>query len=159
MRYATSSSTVLGRIGAILVLCPALLLPTRAAAQGEPPLLPTRAAAQGEPPPLLLPARTAAQAEAPLLLREPALSATSICFTFAEDIWVVPRAGGEARRLTASPGPQTGCRFSPDGARIAYTGTADGNTDVYVVAAGGGVPARLTYHPGTDIAFGWTPDR
>ena len=40
--------------------------------------------------------------DAPLLLREPALSANQICFTFAGDVWLVPRVGGVARRLTAS---------------------------------------------------------
>ncbi|HVS59483.1 MAG TPA: hypothetical protein VHE82_02190, partial [Gemmatimonadaceae bacterium] len=43
-----------------------------------------------------------AQSDAPLLLRQPGLSATDICFTFAGDIWIVPRAGGAARRLSAS---------------------------------------------------------
>ena len=35
-----------------------------------------------------------AQGEQPLLLRAPALSATDICFSFAGDIWLVPRSGG-----------------------------------------------------------------
>jgi tricorn protease len=46
---------------------------------------------------LLLPlAHPAAQDAAPLLLREPGLSATQICFSFADDIWLVPRQGGDA---------------------------------------------------------------
>jgi hypothetical protein len=50
---------------------------------------------------LLIPVVAFSQ-ENPLLVRQPALSATDICFTFAADIWIVPRAGGAARRLTAS---------------------------------------------------------
>src|SRR4051812_6638567 len=99
-----------------------------------------------------------AQSAAPLLFRQPALSATDICFTFAGDIWVVPRAGGAARRLTASAGSETGCRFSPDGKWVAYTSTANGNADVYTIGANGGVPRRLTWHPGSDVVRGWTPD-
>ena len=108
---------------------------------------------------LLLPTKwAAAQAEAPRLLRQPALSATQICFSFAGDIWLVPRAGGSAHRLTADPGNETGCSFSPDGTRIAYTGTRNGNTDVYVTGVTGGTPKRLTWHPTQDIAVGWTRD-
>ena len=39
-----------------------------------------------------------------LLLRDPPLSRTSIVFSFAGDLWSVPRDGGEARRLTAGAG-------------------------------------------------------
>ncbi|MDQ6886087.1 MAG: PDZ domain-containing protein [Gemmatimonadota bacterium] len=94
----------------------------------------------------------------PLLLREPGLGAADICFTFAGDIWTVPRAGGSARRLTASPGAKSGCRFSPDGKSIAYTNVRNGNPDVYVIASTGGIPRQLTYNPGLDAVRGWTSD-
>lgn len=99
-----------------------------------------------------------AQGEQPLLMRAPAVSATDICFSFAGDIWLVPRSGGTASRLTASPGNETDCRFSADGRSIAYTSTLDGNIDVYVISTSGGTPKRLTYHPSQDMARGWTPD-
>jgi tricorn protease len=92
------------------------------------------------------------------LLRKPALSATSIVFSFAGDLWSVPRNGGEARRLTTSPGVESDPIFSPDGAQIAFSGEYDGNQDVFVVPVAGGVPKRLTWHPGPDFAVGWTPD-
>jgi len=107
---------------------------------------------------LLLPLLANAQSDPPLLLREPGLSATDICFSFAGDIWTVPRTGGSAHRLTASPGSESGCRYSADGKRIAYTSQANGNPDVYVIAATGGTPKRLTYQPGLDVVRGWTPD-
>jgi tricorn protease len=110
-------------------------------------------------------ATAAAQAPArgdgpPLLFRSPALSATEICFTFGGDLWLVPRAGGDARRLTASAAPATAadCRFSPDGKWIAYTSTSGVNSSVYVVPAAGGAPRRLTWHPGINRVRGWTPD-
>ncbi|MBA3659997.1 MAG: PD40 domain-containing protein, partial [Gemmatimonadales bacterium] len=60
--------------------------------------------------------------------------------------------------MTASAGAETGCRFSADGRRIAYTNTTNGNADVYVIAATGGTPKRLTYRPGADRVRGWTSD-
>jgi tricorn protease len=99
-----------------------------------------------------------AQSNKPLLMRNPALSKTQIVFSYAGDLWSVPRDGGDARRLTTGVGNETGPIFSPDGNWIAFTGEYDGNVDVYVIPATGGVPKRLTYHPGADIAVGWTPD-
>jgi tricorn protease len=101
---------------------------------------------------------TFGQAEKPLLLREPTVSRTEVVFSYAGDIWIASRDGGEARRLTAGVGVETDPLFSPDGTQIAFTGEYDGNRDVYVVPATGGVPRRLTYHPGRDEVVGWTPD-
>src|SRR5438045_1704236 len=50
------------------------------------------------------------------LLRHPALSRDAIAFEYGGDLWIVPRAGGQARRLTATPEMETEPRFSPDGA-------------------------------------------
>jgi tricorn protease len=98
------------------------------------------------------------QANQPLLMRNPTLSKTHIVFSYAGDLWIVGREGGEARRLTTGMGTETTPIFSPDGQSIAFTGEYDGNVDIYVVPAGGGVPRRLTYHPGNDMVVGWTPD-
>ena len=103
------------------------------------------------------PAKTA-DSEGPFLLQKPALSQTQIVFVFAGDLWSVPREGGEAERLTSSPGSETNPHFSPDGSEIAFTGEYDGNIDVFVIPAAGGVPRRLTWHPAADIALGWAPD-
>ncbi|HEY1340741.1 MAG TPA: PDZ domain-containing protein, partial [Bryobacteraceae bacterium] len=100
----------------------------------------------------------AATAPTPLLLQKPALNATHIVFSYAGDLWSVPRDGGEAVRLTTGPGIETNPIFSPDGSQIAFRGEYDGNVDVYVVPAAGGQPRRLTYHPTSDVPTGWTPD-
>jgi len=99
-----------------------------------------------------------AQSSTPLLLQKPTLSQTSIAFSFAGDLWVVSREGGQARLLTSGSGEKTDPMFSPDGRLIAFTGEYDGNVDVYVMPAGGGIPKRLTHHPGIDEVVGWTPD-
>ena len=92
------------------------------------------------------------------LLRSPTVSATHIAFAYANNIWMVERAGGRARRLTSFQGQTTNPHFSPDGKWIAFSGEYAGNTDVYVVPAEGGEPKRLTWHPGADSVQGWTPD-
>ena len=92
------------------------------------------------------------------LLRTPTVSATQIGFAYANNIWVVPRAGGSAKRLTSFQGQTANPHFSPDGRWIAFSGEYAGNFDVYIVASDGGEPKRLTWHPGADIVEGWTPD-
>src|SRR5277367_7025271 len=101
---------------------------------------------------------SAAQSAPPLLLRFPTVSKTQIVFNYADDLWIVSRDGGEARRLTTGIGSEALPYFSPDGSLIAFTGEYDGNRDVYVVPASGGVPRRLTFHPAEEYVLGWTPD-
>lgn len=92
------------------------------------------------------------------LLRYPAVSATQIAFVYAGDIWLAPKQGGVARRLSTPPGEESFPRFSPDGTLLAYSANYDGNTDVYVVPTAGGVPTRITYHPDPDRMLNWYPD-
>ena len=99
----------------------------------------------------------AADTAAPLLLQKPSVSRTQVVFSFAGDLWIVGRQGGEARRLTNGVGRETEPFFSPGGSLVAFTGEYDGNVDVYVVESGGGVPRRLTWHPAEDHTAGWTP--
>ena len=62
------------------------------------------------------PVLTAQSATDTRLLREPTLSATHIAFSHGADLWVVPRDGGDARRLTSTPAVESDPQFSPDGA-------------------------------------------
>lgn len=104
---------------------------------------------------------TSLEAQAPpvtRLLRTPSVSAQHIAFAYANNIWVVERAGGAARRLTSFQGQTQNPKLSPDGRTIAFSAEYAGNTDVYTVPVEGGQPTRLTWHPGADLVQGWTPD-
>src|SRR5262249_512085 len=88
-----------------------------------------------------------AQSDPPFPLRFPSVSKAQIVFTYGNDLWTVPRDGGEAHHLTSGVGMEILPHFSPDGSMIAFTGEYDGNRDVYVIPSGGGIPRRLTFHP------------
>ena len=91
-------------------------------------------------------------------LRDPDVGAEQVLFVHANDLWMAPREGGQAWRLTSDEGAETDPSFSPDGRWIAFTGEYGGNADVYVVSAEGGQPIRLTWHPDDDVVQGWTPE-
>ena len=124
---------------------------------------PTRAARLAAATALLLTglAASAAQASAQVsarLFRQPDVSADRIAFVYAGDIWVAPREGGTAHRLSTPPGEEAFPRFSPDGSTLAFTANYDGNEDVYRVPAAGGEAFRVTHHPMGDRMLAWFPD-
>ncbi len=92
------------------------------------------------------------------MLRFPDVSADQIAFVYAGDVWLVPREGGVAARLSTPAGEESFPRFSPDGTKLAFSGNYDGNTDIYVLPVTGGVPERLTHHPDPDRMLDWYPD-
>jgi tricorn protease len=100
----------------------------------------------------------AQQQQGPMPFQSPAVSRTQIAFVYAGSVWVADREGGDARRLTKTPGDETAPLFSPDGAQIAFTKNVNGNADVYVMPAVGGEMRRLTFHPKPDIVINWMPD-
>ena len=56
------------------------------------------------------------------LLRSPTVNGDSIAFAYAQNIWIVPRSGGTARRVTSFQGQTSNPHFSPDGKWIAFSG-------------------------------------
>src|SRR6185437_10827585 len=92
------------------------------------------------------------------MFRYPDVSASQITFVYAGDIWLVPRQGGVATRLSSPRGEESFPRFSPDGSHIAYSAEYDGNTDIYVIPTVGGEPFRVTHHPLQDRLVDWYPD-
>lgn len=91
------------------------------------------------------------------LFRTPDVSATQIVFVYGGDLWIVNKDGGTASKLSSPSGAEGFPRFSPDGAKVAFSGNYDGNLDIYVIPAIGGVPNRITYHGMGDRINDWYP--
>ena len=92
------------------------------------------------------------------MLRQPDVSQTQIAFVYAGDIWLVPKTGGTAVRLSSPAGEESFPKFSPDGSSLAYSANYDGNVDIYIVSVSGGMPKRITHHPMADRVLDWYPD-
>jgi tricorn protease-like protein/C-terminal processing protease CtpA/Prc len=92
------------------------------------------------------------------LFRYPDISKDSIVFAYANDLWVVPKAGGVARPLASPPGAEAFPRFSPDGSQVAFIGNYGAGRDLHTIPTAGGVPTRVTHHPATELLTEWTAD-
>jgi tricorn protease len=92
------------------------------------------------------------------LLRYPAVSATHIVFTYANDLWVVPKTGGTASHLSSPSGVEGWPKFSPDGNTIAFTADYDGSFSIYTLPTTGGIPSRLTWYGTGERVADWYPD-
>src|SRR5262250_1931935 len=69
------------------------------------------------------------------LLRYADISKDKVVFSYAGDLWIAPREGGSAHRLTSGRGDKLYPKFSPDAKWIAFTAEYDGNPDVYIIPA------------------------
>jgi dipeptidyl aminopeptidase/acylaminoacyl peptidase len=79
-------------------------------------------------------------------------------------LWIVPVAGGEARRLNQTPNEEERPRFSPDGKRLIWTSKATDPTQIWMcnfTPESGGLDGQP--HQVTNISTGaagaiWSPD-
>jgi len=92
------------------------------------------------------------------MLRYPDVSADRIVFSYADDLWLVPRTGGQAVPLASPRGPEIFPRFAPDGESVAFVGNYDGGRDLYVMPTRGGIPVQVTHHPANEVLCDFTPD-
>ncbi|HLN14105.1 MAG TPA: S9 family peptidase [bacterium] len=73
-------------------------------------------------------------------------------------LWLVPTAGGEPRQLTTAKARETGPRWSPDGAHIAFMSDRGGDKQVCVIPVGGGEARVLTTGKLSPSDLAWAPD-
>jgi TolB protein len=74
------------------------------------------------------------------------------------DIFAANVDGSDPRRLTETPGYDAEATFSPDGSRIVFTSTRDGDVELYTMDADGGDVRRLTHEEGYDGGAFFSPD-
>jgi tricorn protease-like protein/C-terminal processing protease CtpA/Prc len=89
------------------------------------------------------------------MLRFPDVSATQIVFSYANDLWIVPKTGGVALPLSSPAGQETFPRFNADGTSIAFVGNYEGNRDIYTIPVAGGAATRVTFHAGAESLSDW----
>ncbi len=74
------------------------------------------------------------------------------------NLWIVAISGGEPRRLTASKGPDTGPRWSPDGETIAFLSSRSGSSQIWTIDPLGGEALQRTTFPVDVDNIQWSPD-
>ena len=74
------------------------------------------------------------------------------------DIYVMNADGSGTRRLTHHAGYNAEPAWSPDGRKIAFRSTRDGNREIYVMNADGSKQRNLTRNPAKDVRPSWSPD-
>jgi hypothetical protein len=73
------------------------------------------------------------------------------------DLWRIPADGWPPRSAHRRPGDDRSASWSPDGTRLAFDSTRDGNTELYVMGADGSGLRRLTDDPAEDWGASWSP--
>ncbi|MDR8411545.1 PDZ domain-containing protein [Nonomuraea sp. 3-1Str] len=92
-------------------------------------------------------------------LRYPHLWGDLLTFVADDDVWLAPVTGGRAWRFTADRAPVSFPRFSPDGARIAWTSHREGAPEVFAAEVDGPQGDRLTHWGNATTATrGWTAE-
>jgi Tol biopolymer transport system component len=74
------------------------------------------------------------------------------------DYWVIPSAGGNARRLTNDFAEGGAPAWTPDGKFLVFPSARAGSMNLWRVAVSGGVPEALTTGPGDDLDPVVSPD-
>ncbi len=85
------------------------------------------------------------------------LSRLDIHLGYRSTIAVVNTDGSGYAELAPGPGDRW-TSSSPDGSRIAFASTRDGNQDIYVMDLDDGETVRLTVSPASDTHPDWSPD-
>jgi Tol biopolymer transport system component len=76
----------------------------------------------------------------------------------ASPLWIVNSDGTGLKQLTFDGANDMRPTWSPDGARIAFVSTRDGNAEIYVMNADGTGQTNITNDPTDDDTPSWSPD-
>lgn len=95
------------------------------------------------------------------MIRNPSVAGEAVLVESSEasfrDLYAIG-ADGKATRLTDNPQGNFEPAVSPDGKRVAFASSRDGNAELYVMPVGGGEATRLTNKERDDWSVAWSPD-
>ena len=77
--------------------------------------------------------------------RFPTINGDLVVFVSEDDLWSFNLSDSSIQRLTSNYGAVSCPRISPDGKKIAFVGTEDGDSEIYVMPSEGGPAKRLTF--------------
>lgn len=82
-----------------------------------------------------------------------------LAFLVHGDVFAVnAKDGGDAVRVTSTPGAEEQLAWAPDSRRLAYASDRDGPWHLYLYDFASRAETRLTNGPGSDITPRWSPD-
>ena len=76
---------------------------------------------------------------------------TTLCYSGHRDLWLVPAAGGKARRLTPDNAKDRDPVFAPDGTSVFFSSDRTAPNSVWRVRLDGSAPERVTSGTGTAV--------
>ncbi len=74
------------------------------------------------------------------------------------EVYTINADGSEETRLTDNPAYDAFPSWSPDGKKITFASSRDGNMNIYVMNADGSEQTRLTNNSAPDLMPSWSPD-
>ncbi len=84
---------------------------------------------------------------------------TTLLFDLLGDLYTLPIAGGEAKRITEGPAYDSQPTYSPDSGMIAFVSDRDGADNLWVAKSDGTAPHQLTHEREAEFASPvWTND-
>ena len=90
----------------------------------------------------------------------PSVSADGARFVFEwnDSIWIAPTAGGTAERLTPEESRESWPALSPDGTRVAFLSSRDGENKIFVMDLATLHVSQVSHHSEPTGLSGWAPD-
>lgn len=82
---------------------------------------------------------------------------SKIAFTKDGNIWLLNTTDESIKKLTRN-GSDREPDWSPDGTKITFSRTVEGNQEIFIMDGDGTSKKNITQHPGDDTAPDWSPD-
>ncbi len=81
----------------------------------------------------------------------------TLAFAARGEIWTVPAAGGDARRLTRTLAQESAPAWAPDSRTLAYVSERNGNLDIYAMDTQTRAEKQITSSPADEVGASFAP--